>query len=108
MAGNVNGVATGDERADAVRLWMGGGHRNRSSRPERNLFVDANGVGNAVLGKLRPDVAQAFGRSDYSNSGWSFQMSTAGLSIGPHSVTATAAGSSSSGPLPGNKVVNIQ
>jgi hypothetical protein len=71
------------------------------------VFVDGSSAGTATLGAARSDVAQAFNRSDYTNSGWNFQMSTGALSVGSHSVTATAAGSSGTGPLLRTKTVNI-
>jgi hypothetical protein len=70
------------------------------------VFVDGNSVGTATLGSARPDVASAYGRSDFTNSGWSLQTSTSGLSMGQHTVTATAVGSSGSIPL-GSRIVNI-
>jgi hypothetical protein len=71
------------------------------------VYVDGASVGTAVLGGARPDVAQAFGKSMYAASGWSFQMSTAGLSIGAHTVTARSAGASGSVQLTGTKVVTV-
>jgi hypothetical protein len=52
-------------------------------------------------------VAQAFNRSDYTNSGWSFQMSAGTLSVGQHSVTAMATGLSGTGPLLRTITVNV-
>jgi hypothetical protein len=64
-------------------------------------------VGTATLGGARPDVAQAYGKSMYTASGWSFQMSTAGLSTGAHTVTAVSAGPSGSVQLTGTKIVTV-
>src|ERR1039458_8902511 len=47
------------------------------------------------------------GRSDYTNSGWNFQMTTGSLSVANHSITATAIGSSGSAQLQGSKTVAI-
>src|SRR6202035_4872735 len=69
--------------------------------------VDGSSVGTATLGMARPDVASAFGRSDFSNSGWSLQMSTSALNAGQHTVTATASGPSGAAPLVGARTVNI-
>jgi hypothetical protein len=63
------------------------------------VIVDAMNVGNASLGAARPDVAQAYNRSDYASSGWSFQMSTSSLTAGQHTVTAFATGPSGGWPL---------
>src|SRR5260370_105224 len=71
------------------------------------VFVDGVSVGAATLGLSRSDVAIYYGRSDFTNSGWSFQMSTSALSPGPHTVTATAAGQSGTASL-GPKSVTIQ
>jgi hypothetical protein len=71
------------------------------------VLVDGNSVGTATLGSVRSDVAQAYGRSDFTNSGWSFQMSTSALSVGTHQVTATAMGPSGTAPLVGSRTVNI-
>jgi len=72
------------------------------------VLVDGNSVGTATLGVTRSDVANAYGRSDFTNSGWSFQMSTGGLSVGAHTVTAGAGGPSGTALLAGSKTVNIQ
>jgi hypothetical protein len=72
------------------------------------VFVDRNSAGTATLGLALSDVANAFGRSDYTNGGWSFQMPTNPLSLGQHTVTATAAGSSGTAPLLGSRTVNVQ
>ena len=72
------------------------------------VFLDGNSVGTAALGFARPDVASAFGRSDYTNSGWSFQMSTSSLSLGSHTVTARSVGPSGTALLVGSKIVTIQ
>jgi hypothetical protein len=42
-------------------------------------------VGAATYGVSRPDVAEAFGSSQFTNSGWSFGWNTAGLS-GPQTL----------------------
>ena len=72
------------------------------------VFVDGNSKGTATLGGSRPDVATAFNRSDFTNSGWNFQMAAASLSAGSHTVSATAVGSSGSGQLLGSKTITIQ
>ena len=72
------------------------------------ILIDGNRAGTAALGIARPDVANHFGKSDYSNSGWSFEMSTAKLSLGRHSVTAVVAGPSGTAPLAASKTVTIQ
>jgi uncharacterized repeat protein (TIGR01451 family) len=71
------------------------------------VFVGGTSMGTATLGSARPDVSQAFNRSDYTNSGWNFQMSAGALSIGQHSVTATASGPSGTAPLVGSRTITI-
>ncbi len=71
------------------------------------VFIDGTSHGNATLGGSRPDVASAYSRSDFTNSGWSFQMSAAGLSVGQHSVSATASGPSGTGTLTHIRTVNV-
>jgi hypothetical protein len=68
-----------------------------------SVFVDGINFGTAVLGEARPDVAQAFNRADFTNSGWTFQMSTSALSLGNHTANATATGPSGSVNLVGVK-----
>ena len=107
MAGDVQGGATVVKGATLyVRGWAAD---TVSGAPVQSvtIFVDGNSVGTATLGAARPDVAQAFNRSDYTNSGWNLQMSTAALTVGSHSVTATAAGPSGTGPLLRPRTVNI-
>ena len=72
------------------------------------IFIDGSSVGTAALGAARPDVANYFGRSDYANSGWSLEMSTANLSLGLHTVTATVAGPSGTAPLATSRTVTVQ
>jgi hypothetical protein len=107
MAGNASGVGSvGKGQTLYVRGWA---VDTASGAPVQSVtvFVDGNSVGTATLGSARSDVASAYGRSDYTNSGWSFQMSTSPLSVGPHTVTATAVGPSGTAPLVGSKTVNI-
>ena len=72
------------------------------------IYIDGSSVGTAALNVARPDVASYFGKSDYANSGWSFEMSTANLSLGRHSVTAVVAGPSGTAPLSASRTVTIQ
>ena len=107
MAGDAQGGATVAKGATLyVRGWAAD---TASGAPVQSVtvFVDGNNAGTATLGAARPDVAQAFNRSDYTNSGWSFQISTAALTVGQHSVTATATGPSGTGPLLRTRTVNI-
>ncbi len=51
-----------------------------------DILVDGVDVGDASLGGYRPDVASFYGRSEFTNSGWSFSWSTGGLPAGTHSL----------------------
>jgi hypothetical protein len=72
------------------------------------IFVDGTSVGTATLGLTRNDVATFYGRSDYTNCGYTFQTSTSAMSTGPHTVTAIGVGPSGSAQLPGTKTATIQ
>ncbi len=107
MAGDAQGGGT---VAQAGTLYVRGWAADTSTgAPVQTVtvLIDGNSVGNATLGGARPDVASAYSRSDYTNSGWSFQMSAGTLSVGPHSVTAMATGSSGTGTLTRTRTVNI-
>jgi hypothetical protein len=54
------------------------------------LRIDGNAVGNATTGLARPDVASAYGRSDFTNSGWTITYNIGNLSLGPHNATIVA------------------
>lgn len=71
-----------------------------------SVYVDGVSVGTGTLGVARTDVAAAYSRPDYTNSGWTFSMSASGLSPGQHVVTATAMGPSGTAPL-GSKTITI-
>src|SRR5207302_353374 len=75
------------------------------------VLIDGQVVGNATLGRARPDVASAFGDSRYTNSGWSFSYNIGNLAAGSHTVTAVAtdsAGASSTlPPSPGAGTITV-
>lgn len=54
------------------------------------IRVDGTTVLNATLGDSRPDVANAFGRSDFTYSGWHFSYAASNLSAGTHVFSAFA------------------
>ena len=64
-------------------------------------------VGTATLGITRPDVANYYGTSGFTHSGWSFHMSTSALRLSQHSVRATAVGPSGTAQV-GVRTVTIQ
>lgn len=55
-----------------------------------DILIDGNDVGDANLGAYRPDVADAYGRSDFTYSGWNFDHNVGGLSVGTHSLELRA------------------
>jgi hypothetical protein len=54
------------------------------------IQIDGNTVGNATLGLPRADVAAAFKNPAYLNSGWSLSYPASSVTVGTHTVTATA------------------
>jgi hypothetical protein len=92
--GDSNGLATiAQGQTLFVRGWAAD---TITGAPVQSVTIKIDGVsvGTATLGIARPDVANAYNRIDYANSGWSFQMSTSSLSVASHTVAAVAAGTS--------------
>jgi hypothetical protein len=56
------------------------------------VLIDGAVVGNAGLNQARPDVASAYGKPAYANSGWSFVYAAGYMSGGTHTVSAIAPG----------------
>jgi hypothetical protein len=54
------------------------------------ILVDGIPAGAATLGRIRQDVATAYGNPAWANTGWSLTLSAAGLSLGSHTITAVA------------------
>lgn len=54
------------------------------------LLVDGKPAGEAKGFSSRPDVAAAYGRSDFESSGWNISSSLGPLSAGNHTVTLRA------------------
>jgi uncharacterized repeat protein (TIGR01451 family) len=107
MAGDAQG---GPSVSQTGTLYVGGWAADTvAGAPVQTVtvFLDGNSIGTATLGGARPDVAQTFSRSDYTNSGWSLQISAGNLSTGQHSVTAAATGSSGFGPLLRSRTLNV-
>jgi RHS repeat-associated protein len=48
------------------------------------VMVDGLSIGDAILGGSRPDIAAAYNRTDYTNSGWTFTGSIGSVSPGTH------------------------
>jgi RHS repeat-associated protein len=94
----VTGVATGTSTVPAGGLitMFGWAADTEDGVPVASVRVLLDGVpmGNATLGLSRPDVATAYNRSDFTNSGWSFTGSIRAASTGTHTVTAVAYDSS--------------
>jgi hypothetical protein len=107
LAGNAGGVGTVVKGSTLYVYGWAADTATGAPVQSVTVFVDGNNVGTATLGGARSDVASAYGRSDFTNSGWSFQISTSTLSLGQHTVTAMAAGPSGTAPLVGSKIVNI-
>jgi hypothetical protein len=54
------------------------------------ILIDGNAAGLATLGISRPDVATYYNNPAWANTGWNFSYAASTLSVGSHSVTATA------------------
>jgi PKD repeat protein len=54
------------------------------------VLLDGASIGNATLGFSRPDVANTFGDSRYTNSGWVLDYNVGGAAVGMHTVSAIA------------------
>ena len=94
----VTGVATGTSTVIGGGLitMLGWAADIEDGAPVASVHVLLDGlpIGNATLGLSRPDVAAAYNRSDFTNSGWSFTGSVRAASLGTHTITAVAYDSS--------------
>ena len=54
------------------------------------VYIDGTSIGTPTLGLARPDVAAAYGKTAYTNSGYQLVYSVASLSPGTHAVTVVA------------------
>jgi len=108
IAGATNGTSTSVVQGGTL-LVRGWAADTATGAPVQSVsvFIDGLFVGTALLGSARPDVAAADNRPDFTNSGWTFQMSTSGLSLATHSVTASASGPSGTAALVGNKSFSV-
>jgi RHS repeat-associated protein len=71
------------------------------------LRIDGILQGTATLGGSRPDIATAYGRSDYTNSGWSGSFTIGNLAAGTHYVTATAYDSAGAQFTPAGRTITV-
>lgn len=72
-----------------------------------DILIDGNDVGDASLGGDRLDVANAYGRSDFRYSGWSFNYNIGWLSVGTHSVEFRAWDSNGASGTFGYRTFNV-
>ncbi len=73
-----------------------------------SVLVDGTAVGNATLGQVRNDVAQAYNNPAYANSGWAFSFAGANMSVGTHTITSVAYDSQGlSATLMGSRTVTV-
>jgi RHS repeat-associated protein len=68
------------------------------------VLLDGNVIGLATLGRSRPDVAAAYNRPDFTNSGWDFTGSIGFVAPGTHMITALAYDSSGNSALTASSV----
>jgi hypothetical protein len=106
-AGDPKGAET-VPTAGTLSIWGWAADTAKGAPVDRVMvYVDGISTGAATLGAPRRDVEKYFSRSDYSNSGWSFQMSASKLSPGKHTVTATASGPSGTAQLAPSRTITI-
>jgi hypothetical protein len=72
------------------------------------ILIDGQVAGSATLGQARHDVAAAYNKPAYLNSGWSFTYAASSLSVGTHTVTATAYDSLGLSKSFGTKIITVQ
>src|ERR1019366_1259314 len=106
-AGGSKGAET-VSTAGILYIW-GWAADTAKGAPVDRVMVNVDGIsaGPAMLGTPRRDVEKYYSRSDYSNSGWSFQMSASKLSPGKHTVTVTASGPSGTAQLAPSRTITI-
>jgi RHS repeat-associated protein len=68
------------------------------------VLLDGNVIGLATLGGSRPDVAAAYNRPDFTNSGWNFTGSIGYVAPGTHMINAMAYDSSGNSVLTASSV----
>jgi RHS repeat-associated protein len=71
------------------------------------IRVDNVVLGNASLGFARQDVVNAYGRSDYLNSGFSYSASIGNIAVGRHAIRAYAYDSTNGYSLVGLKYIDV-
>ena len=90
----VFGVATGNTTVPQGGLINAGGWavdaEDGAPIAKIKVLLDGESIGDATLGGSRPDVAQVFGRPDWTNSGWNFTGSVHQASVGTHMIQAAA------------------
>ncbi len=72
------------------------------------VSVDEAPAGAAVLGSRRVDVAEHFGRKEFTDSGWSFSLAAALLRPGRHTVSAVAWGPRGEIQIPGTRSITVR
>jgi hypothetical protein len=80
-------VEGGDLR---VSGWAGCAE-SRAQVARVEILIDNQPKANAAMSRPRPDVASAYGRRDFEKSGWKADLSTKGLPVGSHPITARIA-----------------
>jgi surface antigen len=74
---------------------------------QMQVLIDGAVVGNAGLNQARPDVASAYGKPAYTNSGWSFVYAAGYMSGGTHTVSAIATDSLGLSTTLGTKTITV-
>lgn len=55
-----------------------------------DVLIDNQVTGHASIGRLRPDVAAAYSRPDFTTSGWTSVVSLGDIGVGAHELTGRA------------------
>ena len=72
------------------------------------VYVDGASIGTPILGIARPDVAAAYNKSAYLNSGYRLLYPASSLSLGTHQVTVIAIDSGGRSTTFGPGVITVQ
>ncbi|MGC2638710.1 MAG: hypothetical protein WA294_16120 [Acidobacteriaceae bacterium] len=97
-------VATGDDLL--VTGWAADPH-DGAPVSSVSILVDGATVGRATLGIADAGVATMQNNPLYLNSGWTFTSAAAGLSVGTHTVSATAADSLGNSASLGSRTITV-
>jgi hypothetical protein len=88
--GSYNGASTVAQYANLQMEGWAADAEDGSPVQRVDVLMDGAKVGSATLGSTRQDVARAYNRPDWAQSGWSFEFNLGSRSTGVHLVSAVA------------------